>query len=781
MRFTYPSGRSKIIQACALTVFLTLTSFFPKPPTPPCNPFARPFSGYTFIRPDIINRNAAYAPFFVQWDDYYDRNYFSRDIQKEENINEWIGRFCDQADPKDVEYIVYKAGFSELASIRTSAVDTKKLTPLPAGLSRNTFAEMLALNGCTEVIDYLIFAKKCEPYVVTNGDGWTQADRDVPTMLQLIEEGRGRFKDTDSHFVKLRYAYQIVRLAHYAGDWKYTVDLYNFLLPKIDRQKASIVFYWMVGHLAGALQQMGQPAEAAYRYSLVFRYCPSKRTQAFRSFKIRNDAEWKATLALCQNDAERATLYVLRAGGSHSHAVEDMQTIYDLDPKNPQLDLLLISDVQQLEKIFLRTRVTDQKHGTVQGMVQREGAATHLLDLQKLISRVLSEGQAANPTLWRALSGYLELLAGDRYAADKSFQRASTLLDKSKTDDQHLAEQIAEWRILMEILNLDPSREYVDQQAFRIRSYEGFKANPDFEYFLQDWLSTAYAAAAHPGKAILAAYPPSALGYNPRLDVLNDLLKAADEPDPVLLETTMEIDTNPDQIRARLLEMKGAFLMSQGEMEAALTTFRKITPIEASKMVRFSPFKEVFDEKVNRPLTDTLLLNRRQIVEQILTYEFKAKAAEAEQNPVAAWYYYLIGLSYYNMSYFGYEWEAMDYYRSGYNWLRLAQGPEFPLRNSPDGNRENIDVSRALSYFERALHGTQSPELAARATFLAARCQQKQWFSQPDTRYRPGSKLIPTLPDNYRTYYDLLISKYAKTEFYGQMVKECKWLEAYGR
>ena len=64
---------------------------------------------------------------------------------------------------------------------------------------------------------------------------------------------------------------------------------------------------------------------------------------------------------------------------------------------------------------------------------------------------------------------------------------------------------------------------------------------------------------------------------------------------------------------------------------------------------------------------------------------------------------------------------------------------------------------------------------------MAARCQQKQYFVSKECRYRPGSKLIPTLPEEYMTHYRTLNGRYANTEFYKQVVKECKWLAAYAR
>ncbi len=220
--------------------FLGLGLFPTRQPSPPgrvaCDPNAQPFAGYSFLVPEIINKNAAYAPFFVRWDDYYQRYYFNRDIQKEENVLEWKERFCDQAAPLDIEYVVYKASFDELADLRDAAADPKHVRPLPYGLRNNSFAEVIIINGCTEVIDYLLFAKKCEPYVIAYG-GWRIPERDPKSMQLLIQEGKGRFAQTQSYFLKLRFVWQIVRLAHYAGQWQQTVDLYNDLMPKVDRRK----------------------------------------------------------------------------------------------------------------------------------------------------------------------------------------------------------------------------------------------------------------------------------------------------------------------------------------------------------------------------------------------------------------------------------------------------------------------------------------------------------------------------------------------------------------
>ncbi|MFN0215768.1 MAG: hypothetical protein ACKVT2_16035 [Saprospiraceae bacterium] len=766
----------------AISSLLIFTSFSPYPVLDPCIPHSQPFYGYTFFDADFVDASAAYAPFFLRFGDYYERTYNPEEIQKKGNCEEWSERFCSKAKWQDVAAVVYGSEEYDLARLHEAAFDKTRKTPLTFRLEDNDFAYLLAYNGCVEVTGYLTFAKDCEQHVVSRGDKWKPAQRDVPAMLELIQEGKKRFENTQSHFVRLRYLYQIVRLAHYAGAFQMTIDLDKELMPRIDLKKKSVIFYWTMGHVAGAFQQLGKYPEAAYRYSLIFRNCPSKRSQAYRSFKIRNDEDWEKALLLCKSDVEKSTLYLLRAGGSHTWAVEDMAAIYELDPKNPQLEILLVSDVQELEKIFLNTPVTDEKNGRTIGKIKRQAAVKHLLDLQKFVRRVIREQQAPEMKTWRAVDGYLELLANDRYAATKTWERLENDLDEGKKQDKNILQQLEIWRCLLAVMNLDTTAtDTVDHLAYKVRKIKAFDQNPYFEPFLQEWLSRGYAENNHPGKAMFAAYPPHTIRYNPRLEVIEDLLKLANTPDPVLLERTLKLDTNPDRIKAYFLETKGVHFLGQGEPEAAAAVMRLITPGEQSRMTQFKPFANRFGEIINRDVTDQSAYNRLQIVEQLIQYEQQAKAFEALRDTAEAKTWLRLGDFWYNTSYFGYEWEVRDYHRDGNNQLRLAKGPVFPLEGAPDGNLENLDLKLALEYYEKAYQAAHTQEMKARTAFMAARCMQKMWLCSQACTYRPGSREIPVLPPEYRVYYDALISKHAKTKYYNTVVKECKWLAAYAR
>ncbi len=87
-----------------------------------------------------------------------------------------------------------------------------------------------------------------------------------------------------------------------------------------------------------------------------------------------------------------------------------MVQIYHLDPGNPQLDLVLVSEIQELEKIFLRTPVTELKHGAARSTIRRDQAADQLVKLQTFVREALRSG-TVQLNLALGAEGYLRVTA----------------------------------------------------------------------------------------------------------------------------------------------------------------------------------------------------------------------------------------------------------------------------------------------------------------------------------------------------------------------------------
>ncbi len=756
----------------------------PAKPVGNCSPQWIHADGYTFIRPDVIDSRSAYAPYLLDWGTFYRDSFDIIDWQKKENVEEWSARFCDIPFPKDVEDVVYNVSDQDLTYLADLVKRKSGSTDLGYPFKGNTFAECIVYNGCGEVVQYLKYARRCEQYVVAKSSKWRLQPDNLQAMQGLIRVGQQLMDETDSHFLKLRYAYHVIRLAHYAGQWQQTVDLFRELMPKVEQRKPSIVAFWALGHVAGALQRLGKYGEAAYRFSTVFRFCASKRGQAFESFAIRDDNDWQTALRFCQNDAERATLFLLRAGKYKSTFLQDISAAYEADPYNPQLTLMLVSQVQYFEKRLLRTPATDRRFKKDILAKRQTEAASQLIDFQKFVRHVVKEGKVHDLMAWRCFDGYLEIIAKDIYAAEKTFQAVELALAKDNSDmAPAYYRQLEIWRTLAEINQLDTGSRFDYNRAAKIRTYKAFKDHPDLALYLQDMISEYYEDHNMKGLAILTVYGPNGVLYNPSVPVLEQMILLARTGNEDFVQSTAAYDTSSGrtQLEARLLEVKGLALFNQGSFEAAMLTHNSMRQTDQAALPKFSPFKEsIRDGRPPANAIDSLQLSSVEFVRKMVAFEQLARAYEALAPAEAARYYFLLALGYYNTSWFGYAWDVRDFKRDGYNWNRLAQGPVFPLQHSYSGNRENLNLDRALEYLEKALqYAGNDQELAAEIAYLGARCQQKQWFCTPNCSYKPGSKLIPVVPAPYNYYYNIFMKDYAGTAFGTKAVAECGWLKAY--
>ena len=594
MKFTHwMKSASPINWAATMLVFFAALGNLPAQETHVCLPNDRSFHGYSFVNMDILRKQeqVALAPLFMRFDKLYG-NYFEtvEKANQDDNLAEWAKRFCGDVKTEDLAYVIYKAPASELDLLLT-ATQSKSLT-VPVNLQGNTFAEFVFEKKCTETLEYLLFAKQCEPHVTAN-DRWQALPRNKDAMQSLISEGKREFKRTKSAYIRLRYAYQIIRLAHYAGQYEQVLTLCEDLLPKVDKLHArwgeSIIPWWIEGHRAGALLRLGRNVEASYAYAQVFEHCPGRRASAYQSFLIKTDEEWAACLRLCQSDGERATLYAIRAAGAESKALEEMEKIYEIDPKNQLLEGLLVQEIRKMERNLLGLEFNDEKeHNKRYHKLPRPYSGKYVIDLQRFARKCRQEGQVARPALWYLAEGYLEFLAGDYYAAEQTFRAVET-----KLDDKALKEQLAIFQIALKIASFEKPSDEVEQYAYDLitdnKRYGQYKSLPDF---LKDKMAGLFLANQQPGMAFLSQHPLSDLKPNPQLDLLDNLIATALKTDQNSFERLI-LQENP---LYTLLDIKATLLMGTGQLEAAMETYKRMPTENWDDFGQYNPFRETFKD-----------------------------------------------------------------------------------------------------------------------------------------------------------------------------------------
>lgn len=756
-----------IMRKYCLPYSIVLLSFllFPHTISSDCGAGYTPFYGYSFINPEITEFDSELAPFFLDFTKIHE-DYFKsqQEIYQLDNAREWEQRYCENAKIADIRYLVYKASRFQLLDLRTE-IDSEEanIRNLPPLLANNSWAKYLLKNNCRETVDYLIYAKTCEPHVVAPANSWGEIKRDVTAMNRLIDEAHERFLRTESDYIKLRYAFQAIRLAHYTKNYDKVLELVTYYLPKIDNDP-SIVEYWIKGHQAGALQARGQLAEAAYLYSQVFEKCPGKRESAFRSFRIDTNEEWEQCLLLCKNDHERANLYVLRANSNNARLIEEMRNIYAYDPQHHALEMLLVRELQKLEKDLLAESINPYRENNIrQHGIPRVYAGERVIELQNLVRNWLAEEQLLQPALWKLAEGYLEVLAGNYYFAQRSLAEAEKMVEAKS-----LKEQLAVFQLVLDILSLDEVGEEEEKRLARLgRDYKFYEEYPDFPRLINDKLRLLYRDQGDGAKAYLMEYSLAQLKANPDLDIIEELIVLCRKEERTRFEKELVEKEDGTTIEYDLINAKAAYLLGQGFLESALKTMQEIPSLEQDNFGQFSPFVRRFKDCVNCLLPDSVTTyNRVELIQLMLDMEFEARAAESSDQ--AASIYFDLGEAFYNMSYFGQSWQATDLFRSASSGARAYRnkGQEvFSHTGLPLGNKENFNTDRARRYFDLARQTARSDEIKAAATYMGAKCERNDFYTKQQRRTYD--------------YFSILENDYKETEFYQRVIRECRDFQAY--
>lgn len=668
------------------------------------------------------------------------------------NIAAWQRFFGKEVSFKDIRKVVYEMDISELEQIKEqmSPKSSKQNT------SNQVFRYWLNTKE-TESLDYLIFAKKCEPLVIGGGSDWIveKAEIEPKQANELIKEASNFYKKTKSDFLKLRYAYQIVRLAHYSKQYNQTVKYYDKMVAPLFT-KGGLIKYWAMEHKAGALAKMNKLAEAAYLFSVVFDNSSSRRAFSFNSFRIATDASWNKALQFCKTPREKANLYFIRGLQKNADILAEMKEIYREYPKAQYLERHLVLLMQNFEKELLSKYRPSNILLSDNIENEQQEQLKYLQELQVFLKKVNQETKVKNPYLWVFAESYTYFLQNNQEQALKTLN--STKYSTVKAQKRKKVIELA-----MRLAKLNK----VDD-ATEVEFYTQVKNTKDKELydFMVKVFARMYILQKEEAKAFLALQNINGLRQKISLDLTDKILLWSEQKKNIF-EREVLLKSLGNTPKENVKELKASILFGQNKLTEAVKIYESLSK---NYQLKADPFKARFKDCLDCDREDYAVntYTRLTLAKSLLKLQ---KQVETNPKPED---YFRLGVAFYNMTYFGNSWDAHHYNRSTYYLWNYNYEKENRSKNKI---LYNLDCSQALNYFKKSIElaeQTGNVELAAKANYFAAKCEQNEYYLSEKFDHKKFA-----FEKGYSYHFGQLKKNYRNTQFYKEALKECFYLKLY--
>jgi hypothetical protein len=341
------------------------------------------------------------------------------------NLRAWKeGLSAPDLPEADMALVVYRLSEATLQAL-LAQLEAGSQVLLPDSLQDNRFLQMLIKDQRTDVLQYLHYAKQCEPFALNEADDWAenQPAGGKQVMQKLIMKGAEGYAATPELWLKQRYAYQMVRMAFLMGDYNLVTGLYAQTVTK--DMPHNYIYGRTLGRMAGALRWLGQLGKAKYHFGILYMHMaaldPNFAVLAYKNFRYIDhptDKDWTDCIALARNGAERNVLWILRSlennyeeRGSEAFRFQlaGLQQALAEDASSNASELLLLLEIQKLEQhlfkpmLYRRPAIdsvaytADLNIGSVESPVQPSFWKRFWLSIKRFFSGLFSSRESYSP------------------------------------------------------------------------------------------------------------------------------------------------------------------------------------------------------------------------------------------------------------------------------------------------------------------------------------------------------------------------------------------------
>jgi hypothetical protein len=735
---------------------------------------------FWLLQPDLTNQKDL-SPFF-----FFIREFWPPDgpepapFHYQQNVQEWKALVGNKVNEQDIDTILYhtapnefESNFSQLATI-------------------NSFAKALKRPQNRALLQYMQLAKKIEAYA-TNPDPWRENKYPNTNVDRLIKEAMELYNASTNPDIRLRAAYQMVRLYGYNGNTR--------LLTKTWEEKIAGVNTgsWVKPAALYERAIRAPKIERYYLLSRVFDQSTYNRKYCLLDF---GTAPLQKILPLAANDHERTVLYAMRAFRDPGRTLHNIKFIYSREPDYKELSFLILREINKTEDWLLTNKVTGfdpasyihfmtDYESDMKKNYQRDIVYTR--ELYDFVKQVLAEGKRQDRALLHIYAAHLAFMQG-LYTESRQYLSHAARLPKLSTNlkTQLLINDLlltletdssfgkATENKLMQLL-LAPSSTIglhnPDLMRDQLILYTGRKLIQKGERVKGLLLlgKTRRALGELPIGSYKSVYEwmwqiATPADYDGMLDILSKENASAFErfvSKGILSAPRHYYDWGKDDTagwdRNKLLDLKAGWYIRQDSLDKAVVVLKQIPASFWKKEPYITYIKgDPFYLNINYPRIRQATernYNKLQLVETML--QLKKKALQQPKH--AARYYHQLANAYYNLTWHGRHWIISKPWTSGEDLSTTDNDPaDQGFLNNYYGCR------RAKEYYLKAFWTTRDKKLATLSAFMALHCDDNyQWY-----RDGKGLKNKPTT-GGVDHYSALLKQKGFDSNYYYELIEEC--------
>lgn len=717
---------------------------------------------YNLFNQEIMS-DERYRPFLL----IYGSRYYTNDTLRNGNIEEWrqyLGLSYDET-----KYLVFKASRSDLQNL------SKGKRAVDENLS---FASADFMKNQKQALLYLAYAKYLEPYMrIIPGEDtdfyWdlpeyehNAGDLDYEKVKTVLTKSWNAESDNE---LKLRYGYQLVRLAHYTRRYQEAVQLFEQYVEPLKMRTE--MYYYALAQKAGALRGMGETQRANRDFIRVFANSYDLKTMAYTSLTMGwdNEINFADFVAGAADNNERNDIFFMMGYSDFNNPVNEIEKIVVTDPNAIQAKVLMVRAINMLERRMLLSYVPwgegdDRSRYPYLGQDDTEGRAFFNQALR--VSDIQRE-KASDKNFWNLASSYLHFL-------NKDFELANNCLGNVKSTDADYMAMVKNLTAYIDIcrqpkIDANTERYLYDNYANMIKGEESYSLNMADNSFIGMVLSNRYGLQGEKAKSFLMLRHVKAIEDNPDESLLDDIQSFLNKKKKTQLEEYIAATSTTEMANTNnyLAYVKGVLRLTEGDFKTAKGLFEKQTRLKMSRRL-FGHNIEVYysgDEK--DIMRDDYIADFSFIHDNMTEVEVADalmqldKIGKKEKGDESAKANYLIANFFYNVSRTG-------YYRQ---YLRFDNNNGFSYwKYGPDANvyKNTLDLSSA--YLEKAKKSAEDRELKAHIVYAQAKNAQQVMEDHVDTW---DQQMV--IPHAQLNEFD----QYAGTSYHQAVLSNCVYYRDY--